>query len=181
MQNYRKLICASCPLYLAGNCIKWHLIAACMDKLLLNIITHKVYPKSVNDGQQTEIHCYSLTLHIMAVVFNIKTLISFLLGFDLLLMKWMQNLITLIERVVRLSLFSFLIASLLLHYPWQATFWAQHPTLQACFSHMQRHRTGCCPSFPAGSQDARWSSLGTPHKCLCFLLQGHRNAKVGNC
>lgn len=122
----------------------------------------------------------------MGVVFNIKKFISFLLRFDLLLMKWMQNLITLIERVVRLSLFSFLIASRLLHYPWQATFSAQHPALHSCFSHLQCYRTGCSPSFPelqdgvgvAGMPGGALCSLGTPNNALDFLLQGHRNAKL---
>jgi len=62
-------------------------------------------------------------------------------------MKWMWNLITLIEHVVRLSLFSLLIASHLFHYPWQATFSAQHPVLHAWFFHMQCYKTGYSPSF----------------------------------
>lgn len=79
----------------------------------------------------------------------------------------MWDLITLIVHVVRLSLFSFLIASRLFHYPRQATFSAQHPVLLAWFSHMQRYKIGYSQSFHKLHDLV--GEAGTPTEDVCSL------------
>lgn len=78
----------------------------------------------------------------------------------------------------------FLIAFCLFPYPWQATFSAQHPGLHACFSHVQRYRTGYSRRFHkpydlvgvAGVPDEDVLPVSM-HKCLHSLLQGGESRK----